>query len=360
MRLLRRDLLVIALILGAWLVGCSGESPTETSETRTNEASLKTSPVVLESDSTSVSDALAGGRFKPGEKFPFRRVVEQKLVQDSLKGPVTQVETRLELQLTVSVLDRIDDQSKLNVECEEVKYSQQIGEEFIEYDSSLALVETPDGLLPYRTLVGSQLQFWMNSSNEIVSVDGFDEYREAVSSGDASSQLPGEILGLNSVETDEDIVAYISELIGLLPCHDSSRQGDQWVRTQQISQPVPMHATTKYEITDVDDDVAQVQLKGNVIPAKTPVMTDEQAGVQVTVTGGETIGTTTVLRKLGLPTRRDVTQEIHMVVTMSNTLQFQQTKQIRTTMESLSASETMNPLAKQGLNAASREQSVVR
>lgn len=281
---------------------------------------------------------------KPGDRFPLRKIVEQELIQDSITGSGNRIKTRLELLFAISILEKVDDRTKLSVRYERVKYSHRIGDETLVYDSTDPPTVVPVALRAYHDMVGDGFTFWIGAENQIVSVDNFTEFLNRCLRNVPESQQHKVLLGIEAGSGESGIANFIDNSIGLLPYSGEYHLGDTWERPSHIGRPVPMHVNNTYTLKQVDNDLATIEIRGKITPSTTMTADDAQTGVRVTVTGGETTGTCTIFRETGLPQRSRVEQNINMTVMMSGALQFNQRKIITTTIEAYPVSSTSTPV----------------
>ncbi len=282
-------------------------------------------------------------KLKPGDRFPLRKVVEQELNQDSLSGSANRIHTRLELLFAISVVDKADDRTKLQVRYDQVKYSHRIGEELLEFDSTRPAGNLPVSVKAYQAMVGDGFSFWIGKENQIVSVDGFTEFLNRCLQNVPESDRSNVVLGIEAGSGESGIANFIDNSIGLLPYGGVHKPGDSWERPSHIGRPVPMHVNTQYTLKQLDPHLATIAIRGQITPSTTMTAQDAQTGVRVTVRGGETQGSCTIFRETGLPQRSHVEQNIDMTVMMSGALQFNQRKKVTTTIEAFPVGATSAP-----------------
>lgn len=280
---------------------------------------------------------------KPGDRFPLRKVVHQELVQDAQTGTRNRIESRLEVLFAISVLDKVEDRTKLGVRYDRVRYLRRIGDEQLTYDSGQSSASLPVSLWPYRDMVGDGFTFWLGADNQIVAIDGFTEFMNRCLKNVPEEDRNQVVLGMEASTGESGIANFIDNTIGLLPYGTSQKLGDSWERPSHIGRPVPMHVRNRYTLTELDKEVAKIDIRGEITPSTTMNAANEETGVRVVVTGGESQGHCTIFRETGLPKHSEVTQHIEMTVMLSNNVQFKQHKQVTTTIEAFPAQTATAP-----------------
>lgn len=277
---------------------------------------------------------------KPGDRFPLRKIVEQELNQDTVKGSANQIKTRLELLFAISVLEKAGDRTKLGVRYEQVRYEQHIGSEAVLFDSTQPRQQHTPVMQAYRDMIGDGFAFWLGPNNQILEVEGFTEFLNRCLRNIPESERQNVMLGIESGSGESGIGNFIDNSIGLLPYGGDYEPGDSWERPSHVGRPVPMHLNNRYTLKQIDDKLATIAVRGQITPSTTVTPTNETNGVRVTIRGGETTGNCVIFRETGLPMRSHVEQKIDMTVMMSGAIQFNQQKKINTTIESFPASSS--------------------
>lgn len=282
-------------------------------------------------------------KLKQGDRFPLRKVVEQELIQDSQAGSTNQIATRLELLFAISVIEKVEDRTRLQVRYEQVKYQHRIGDQLTAFDSTRNASNLPVSFQAYRDMVGDGFTFWIGPENQIVSVEGFAEFISRCLRNVPEAERNQVALGIEAGSGESGIANFIDNSIGLLPYGGNYHPGDTWERPSHIGRPVPMLVQNQYTLKDLGKESATIDIRGKIIPSTTMTSTDEQNGVRVTVKGGETLGSCTIFRETGLPQRSRVEQNIEMTVMLSGAQQFDQRKKVITTIESFPMSASSEP-----------------
>lgn len=341
-RILAKEILC-AVLFGALLAGCSQERSTAGQGELVEEwGSEAPSGDVVRTIEESPGATL-GLKLKPGDRFPLRKVVEQELIQDSLSGAENRIHTRLELLFAMSVMDKVEDRTKLQVRYQQVKYTQRIGEATVQFDSTQPNNRLPVSLQPYQDMIGDGFTFWIGPDNQIVSVNGFTEFLDRALRNVPQQHRDSVVLGMESGSGESGIANFIDNSLGLLPYDGLYHPGDSWERPSHIGRPVPMHVSNRYTVKQLDKDVATIDIRGTITPSTTMTADDAEQGVRVTVRGGETQGICTIFRETGLPQKSHVEQNIDMTVMMSGALQFNQRKKVMTTIEAFPVGAASTP-----------------
>ncbi|MBT5019993.1 MAG: hypothetical protein HON04_14760, partial [Planctomicrobium sp.] len=242
-------------------------------------------------------------KLKQGDRFPLRKVVEQELIQDSLAGSTNQISTRLELMFAISVIEKLEDRTHLQVRYEQVKYQNRIGDQVTAFDSTRSSSNLPVSFQAYRDMVGDGFTFWIGPENQIVSVEGFTDFINRCLRNVPEAERNQVALGIEAGSGESGIANFIDNSIGLLPYGGNYHPGDTWERPSHIGRPVPMLVNNTYTLKDLNKESATIDIRGEIIPSTTMTSTDEENGVRVTVKGGETLGSCTIFRETGLPQR---------------------------------------------------------
>jgi hypothetical protein len=97
-----------------------------------------------------------------------------------------------------------------------------------------------------------------------------------------------------------------------------------------------MHLANNYTLKELRDDIAVVQIDGQITPSTTLVETPDPntRHVRMTVRNGSSWGTCEIFRDTGLPKRSRVEHDILMTVQLSGNRQFDQQVKSVTTIES--------------------------
>lgn len=318
------------LLIGccAAVAGCSGSEGeealqlpdflTETSDSASGNA------VPVAGEATSVMLEL---KLRQGDRFPLQKVVEQQLFQPSLTGENIVHDTRLELQMVISVDQVESTRTLLGVRYNRVKFTSNIAGELTQYDSSMVGSQIPAAAAPYQRMIGKGFGFWIGADNQIIETVGFKEFCEQCI---ASQQ---ELLNIEAYVGEKGVADFIDNSIGLLPYGMSRRPGESWERQSHIERPVPLELKTTYTLSELNDSTAVVDIFGEYTPSTTFSDSTSPEGVRVIVQNGSAHGTCSIFRDTGLPKESTVVEQIQMVVQQSGAIEFPQQLVRRTTIE---------------------------
>lgn len=364
-------LLVTGQLVTGLLAGCDrGEGPggaePELPVWLTQEpASDSGSPSQSEQQLEQIEKARLGLNLNAGDRFPLRKVVEQELTQTSANGESQVSRSRLEVMFAITVADRKEDRTQLQVRYDRVQYSHDVAGERIEYDSTRHAgfdgagfrgpdvgVDAPRGEMSdeipiavraYHHMVNDGFSFWLGADNQIEEVEGFTEFVQRCLSDVPEDRRREVLLGIEAGTGETGVANFVDNSIGLLPYGTGPAPGDSWERPQRIGRPVPMHISNVYTLKELDDNFAVIDIRGKIAPtASLDKSTRTSRGVEITVNGGETIGSCTIFRETGLPRESRVDRTVDMTLTVIGGHTFQQRKQVTTTIEAFPA-ESSSP-----------------
>lgn len=309
--------------------GCSGSEGEESlqlpdflSEDSESESSSDAVPVAGEAPSVMLELKL-----RQGDRFPLQKVVEQQLIQPSLTGENVVHDTRLELQMVISVEVVEPTRILLGVRYSRARFTSNIAGEVTEFDSSMAGAQIPAAAAPYQRMIGNGFGFWIGPDNQIIETVGFEEFCTQCI---ASQQ---ELLNIEAYVGEKGIADFIDNSIGLLPYGIARRTGESWQRPRHISRPVPMQMNTTYTLSELNDSTAVVDIYGEYLPSTTVSDSTSPEGVRVIVESGSAHGKCSIFRDTGLPQDSTVVEQIQMVVQHSGAIAFPQQLVRRTTIQ---------------------------
>lgn len=313
------------------LCGCGGSPAPKASEQL--PAWLAEEPV-RSMAATSQAKAMLTLNLKVGEQFPLRKVVEQELRQDSLSGTPRVDRSRLEVTFAVTVKARAEERTQLAVRYDRVRYVHDIADEHVEFDSATPAAVVPAAMLPYQDMIRDGFTFWIGADNQIAQVDGLQEFMDRALRNVPPAQRQQVVLGIEAGSGESGLANFVDNSIGLLPYGKPASPGDTWQKQQHISVPVPMTANNTYILKEVDDKLAVIDIRGDIIPSTVVNSVRSGDNVQVTVNGGNTLGSCTIFRETGLPRDSRVDRTVDMTVTLAGAVKFRQVKRVVTLIES--------------------------
>ena len=279
-----------------------------------------------------------------GDRFPLVKRLDQFLKQVTPNGNVLTHHSSLEMSLSVTVEELVDrgpqrGQLRLGAKFHRVKFSQNVPGAETQYDSNNPPATVPLEIQGYHGLKDNGFSFWIGADHQILEIVDFEKFIDrCVENVPAEKRVFVRSTLARNAGAD-GIANFIDDSIGLLP-NRAVALGDSWTRARQIVQPVPMHITTRYTLTELTNDEAQVNILGTITPSTTYGPDDQQSrGVEVQVKKGHSIGSCTINRRTGLPIDSRVDQELSMRVKLANGAEFDQSKTTVTTIRIYPASK---------------------
>lgn len=290
-------------------------------------------------------------KLEVGQTFPLVKTVEQTLTQELPTGPATST-SRLELQLSLSVESKSDDGKKLlRVTYDRVKYAHSLPGEEVSYDSARGQAPVPAAVLAYTGLINNSFSFWLGADNQLIELVGYERFLEQCLRHVPPARRGAMTAALADGTQSERIATLIDESIGLLPYGVDDTQekaainvGESWTRKRTETRPVAMRLETEYTLSEIDERLAQIDVKGRIKPASGVLPDVQQVSAQkapgdvsIAVKNGYTSGYCHVARKTGMPVASRVERHLDMLVQMPDGTTFPQHKSIVTTIESRSS-----------------------
>jgi hypothetical protein len=312
-------------------------------------------------------------KLRKGDRFPLVKRIDQKLQQATAQGVVSS-RSSIELMLSVTFegslkgagsvtlaeatrpaddgrpaeqyphpptgaaaarnsIDQLD-KSVFSVLYHRVRFVQEIpGQQRVEYDSDAPPARLPPEATAYHGLKGNGFRFWLAPDHRLLGVEDFPGFidRCLAHVADPARQQQARRM-LAATWGSDGIANFVEDSLGLLPPR-AVREGDSWAQFKPVSQPVPMHTTTRYTLRKLTADEAQVDIAGTIAPASTYGPANQpNKDLQITVVSGESLGSCTIDRRTGLPVHSNVNQLLRMLVRLPNGGEFEQTKVTETTI----------------------------
>lgn len=327
--------------LVVWLIvvvpGCDWWGAEEQPDAHAPIPDFKT--LVSDSRSAPAEPAQLDLKLKVGDRFPLLKTVEQSLTQQTQQGEQTSHST-MELSLAITVEEERGGHKRMGVRYDRVRYRQDIAGEQIEFDSQNPQEPLPMAVKAYAGLPGNGFSFWIGSDNQLIELVGFEDFLKRCVKSVAPAQRQEVMAALLESAGDEGIANFVDDSIGLLPYrpeadeHASAvRVGDRWERKRQVVRPIPMYLTSVYTLSELTDRTARIDIVGSISHSTTYGPSGQQQNdLQVTVTGGHSLGSCTIDRDTGLPLNSRVERYLEMTVQLADGVQFKQQKRILTTM----------------------------
>jgi len=275
-------------------------------------------------------------RLQEGDRFPLVKTIEQTLHQKSDLAPAFAF-TRLELMLAITVEKVTADAILLGVFYSRVNYEHDVAGQRLVFDSSNHQGSVPWDAIPYAGMVGNGFSFWLGRDNSIREMVGYKEFLERCVAQVPLDRRETLLSEISNRFGDDGVANFVDDSIGLLP-YDASVDresasrvlpGDVWTRERRVMQPVPVHLTTTYRLTAMNDQTAEIDITGRVASGDAAAL---NSGGRLRISGGHSLGRCIVDRATGLPLEMNLTRQITMRVTTSDQQEVVQEKQIVTTI----------------------------
>ena len=331
-------LLVTAACL---LIGCSSEKPAgddilDESWFTLDEESSSPEPAADAPADPAVSKARLTVNLEPGAKFPLKKTVKKTLTQSTLQGPVENTE-RIELFMSVTLEEVQDQNKKFRILYNRVKYESNMNGQRTQYDSTLPAGNVPTQALAYRGMVNNGFSFWVGADNKITEVVDFNNFLKRCLNHVPPHLADSVSQSLAHYSGQEGIANFVDDTIGLLPYDPDSpdgssvvRLGGHWSKSRHFNDPVPMSLHSTYTLRELTDNVAKVEVMGDIVPAA--AVSNPQQEVSLQIQGGHSVGTCTIDRETGLPLDSHMDHQLTMSVQL-NGMQFDQQKRVVTTVK---------------------------
>ena len=295
-----------------------------------------------EVDLSSLSDRLqsversAGpsSRFVVGESFPLLKSVTQSLIHETPRG-IDRSESRLDLFVTLTV-DRVDPVGTwLTASYRKVRYSLNIADTLVEYDSDFDGAIAPAEVRPYAAMVGNSFQFQLSPSNKVAAVSGLQTFmHNCIQSLPEEQQQP--MLSVWRAQTGHNGVAsFVDETIGMLPFDGGKlaiTAGDSWNRERTKGHPAPIRLKSLNRVVSSSGQTVTVAVTGTI---NTESNRPASAVSAPYVTNGQTIGQSVFDRRTGLPLQSRMDTSLDLAITNPDGTSSRQHKQIVSSIQSL-------------------------
>lgn len=278
---------------------------------------------------------------KQGDMFALRKTISQSLAQRMKDGPVRST-SLLSLTAGITVEKEEDNKRLLRVKYQRVRYSHDLMGDKVEYDS-LENGSVPDAALLYQGMINNGFAFWLTHDNQIADIVDFRNFLQRCVQKAPANKQKQLIAQITNNTEDEGFANFVDDSIGLLrfnletPGRETTvKEGDEWTRTRKFLHPLPMAINTTYSLTQLTDQRAEIDIFGTIVPARVaaagPAL-QKPSDSEIILKDGHTSGHCTVDRATGLPTRSQVTRNLALRVRMPYKSEFDQHKQIVTTVD---------------------------
>ncbi len=367
---MRRHRWSIAAAMLIWITGCGTDSSDPIADLEIpdlpvaqSDSSSSTAPASLEhSDAASASETQTGTdtesgpaegelRFslEAGGHFPLIKTIEQRLTQQTASGPVTSSST-LSLTFAITVDEVEEGRRKLRVRYQRVRYSHDILDEHVEYDSQTAPQFVPDSLQVYHGLAENGFSFWVGADNRILKLLDFDAFLKRCVRHAPPERQAALLEQIVATQQDEGFANFVDDSIGLLP-YKADAEGretavtvnEQWQKSRRLMRPLPMEIRTTYTLSDLTESLAKIDIIGTIDPIKTAELAPIQqtsSQTKLDLQTGYQTGKCIIDRETGLPLRSHVERQLKMSVSVDGQPPFEQYKTIVTTVEAFPTHRT--------------------
>ena len=298
------------------------------------------------------------------DHFPLRKTIEQKLTQQTATGPVTSSST-LSLLFAISVDEVENGRRKLLVRYQQVRYSHDILDDHVEYNSQAAPQFVPDSLQIYHGLAGNGFSFWVGADNRIIELIDFDAFLKRCVRHAPADRQAALLEQIVATQQDEGFANFVEDSIGMLPYKPDDKRretavavDEQWTRSRRLMRPLPMEIRTTYKLAELTDSLAKISIIGTIDPVKTTELSPIQqtsAQTKLDLRAGFQTGHCIIDRQSGLPLRSRVERQLRMNVSIDGQPPFEQFKTIVTTVEAYPTHRTTFPSSSIGPELPGRE-----
>lgn len=319
---------------------------------QTQQPPVEVAPVSLREEKVEVLEL----NLAVNQRFPMIKTVEQTLSQASAAG-VVQSKSKLELILALTVEELQEDgRKRLRVQYSGVKYSHDIAGEKVSFDSNRSSGPAPPEVQAYQGLVQNGFSFWIGPDNKIIELVGFDQFMQRCLQNTPVSQRETVLAKISETSGDDGVANFIDDSIGLLPYNINKehqggavRVGESWTKTRRLTQPIPMVLKTEYTLRELNDKIARINIAGDIAASKISSPINQHGkSVQLFIRGGKSFGSCLLDRQTGLPLESRIERFLETTVKLENGKQFEQQKQIVTTIRAFPHQEErpLGPSAK--------------
>lgn len=291
-------------------------------------------------DAAAETSELPEPNFHVGDRYPLLKTVQQTLTQET-GGIAATSRSELNVRIVLSVEEVRDRRTRVGVQYNRVEFSQDVAGETLVYDSRQPRSQIPEAVRPYAGLVRNGFSFWLGPDNQVDELVGFEDFVKRCVRNVAPARQAALLAELTAFQGEDGVIHFVDDSIGLLPHTVGETEltaGASWDRTQQVMQPFPLNMRTKYTVQNVDDHVAEIDILGTISQGTTAAPRPD-SGVSLTIRDGHAYGRCTIDRVTGLPIRSEVVRLLTMRVQLPGGEEFEQRKEIVTTIRALPPQE---------------------
>ena len=286
-------------------------------------------------------------KVKSGDRFPLSKTIEHRLTQTDNEG--TRVSTsRAEIDLTLLV-DRVlsDGRRQMSVTFDRVQFEQQSGGKRVHYSSDRAKEAVPPEAFLYSGLAGNGFTFWLDPSNRVTDVVGFDDFLQRCLRNVPANFKVNVQRQLEASKVDEGVANFIDDSIGMLPyrfdprnSHVAIPQGTEWDLTPRCCEsPIPIVTNAQCVLSELTANFADIRLTGQISGPEEPIAVRHTEGeFTVFVKGGRCKGSCRIDRRTGLPTLSQIQRDVDLLIEFPDGQRIEQNK---VTFSTLTAQSTL-------------------
>jgi hypothetical protein len=271
-------------------------------------------------------------KLEVGQRFPLVKAVEQRLTQQLSSGPVVG-HSRLELTMSLQVEEVRGPQRRLAVRYHRMRFAQDLGGQYVEYDTANPVGTIPAAAMVYSGLKDNGFSFWLGPDNRVGELIGFAEFVQRCVSGLPAEQRPQAFQQLQSLRGDDSLANFVDDSIGLLPNPADPQFAGQPLRAGAVWQRPATNGSTsdgvRCLLKDLSPQSAEISLIGSIAPA---IYVDPVHQLKLTVRSGQLTGTCVVDRTSGMPTQSRIERSLDMIAQLPDGTEIPQRKEVLTTV----------------------------
>lgn len=271
-------------------------------------------------------------KLEKGRRFPLLKTVEQRITQ-SMPSGTTVGYSKLELMLSLIVEEARGDDRRLRVQYHRVRFAQDLGGQFIEYNSETPGNSIPVEALAYAGLKDNGFSFWLGPDNRVIDLVGFPDFLERCVQAVPADQRAAVSRQLQAMRPEDGLANFVDDSIGLLPNPTEKEEAARVLQvgsTWNVTPRTPGNMTvTRCRLTHLDTKSAEIALAGTIGPSN---YIDDLNRIRLQVKGGGCSGNCTVDRDSGMPTKSRVERHLDMVCEMQDGSHINQRKEVVTTI----------------------------
>ena len=287
---------------------------------------------------------------KQGDRFPLQKTIEQTLAQQTKEGPTRHL-SKLTMMFAITVDQEVAGKRLLTVRYQRVRYGHDLMGDIVEYDSQKPSEQIPEAALLYHGMVGHGFSFWLTPDNRIAELVGFDDFLKRCVRHVPAHKQKAVLTQMAGNAEDEGFANFVDDSIGLLRYRIDSKgretdvkEGDEWQRNRKLMHPLPMALNTTYKLDELTDLVAKIGVFGTIVPIKAAQLSpnaQRPSDTEIVLKDGHSTGECTIDRVTGLPIKSRVERHLSLRVRLPDKSEFDQHKQIVTTVEAFPSTRTI-------------------